>query len=110
MINNVDKYPTIDPVATGRNIKQLRIDRNVKIAALQQYLNLSEPQAIYHWERGLSMPTTDHLVALAHYYGITVDEIIVRSYVPAYSVKRTNKITRTREQIGFMDFSFRCKH
>lgn len=104
MINNTDKYPSIDLVATGRNIKQLRLDRNVKVSQLQNYLGFSEPQAIYKWERGESIPSTDHLVALAYYYKIKVDDIIVRKYTSNSSTLKRKKSPHKLDRIGFVDF------
>lgn len=81
MIDN-KSYPVIDLVATGKNIKQIRYDRNVKVTDLQKYLSFKDPQAIYKWERGESIPSTDHLIALAHFYGIKVEDILIRNYIP----------------------------
>ena len=57
-------FPVIDPVATGRNIVRLRTERGMTVRDLQEYFGFEEPQAIYKWQRGKSLPTVDNLYAL----------------------------------------------
>ena len=49
------RYPVIDIVATGRNIRRLRLEKGYSVNALQECLGLSCPQGIYHWQRGKSI-------------------------------------------------------
>ena len=70
-------YPVIDLIATGDNIKRLRIERGLTVRDLQKYFGFEEPQAIYKWQRGQSLPTVDNLYALGNLFGITMDEILV---------------------------------
>ena len=48
---------------------------------LQQIFGFSTPQAIYKWQRGITMPTIDNLLVLASVFGTTIDAIIVRTAV-----------------------------
>ena len=57
-------FPIIDLAATGSNIRQLRIERGLSVRDLQSYFGFEEPQAIYKWQRGESLPTVDNLYAL----------------------------------------------
>lgn len=70
-------YPVIDMVKTGKNIKRLREERDITVMDIQHFLNLANPQAIYQWQKGISLPTVDHLCALSHLLGTSMDEIIV---------------------------------
>ena len=70
-------YPVIDMRKTGENIKRIREKYNISVRELQRYLGLESPQAIYQWQRGISLPTVDHLCALSHLFGTSMDEIIV---------------------------------
>lgn len=70
-------YPVIDLIATGDNIKRLRVERGLTVRDLQKYFGFEEPQAIYKWQRGQSLPTVDNLYALGNLFGITMDEILV---------------------------------
>ena len=50
-------FPVIDPVATGENIVRLRKARGLTVRDLQEWCGFEEPQAIYKWQRGKSLPT-----------------------------------------------------
>lgn len=67
----------IDVEATGKNIRKLMDDRNLKVRDVQYVMGLESPRAIYKWLSGDTMPTVDHLVILADYLGVTLDDIIV---------------------------------
>ena len=41
------------------------------------YFGFEEPQAIYKWQKGKSLPTVDNLYALAALLQVTVDDILV---------------------------------
>ena len=70
-------FRVIDPIATGANILQLRKDRGLTVLDLQTYFGFEEPQAIYKWQRGQSLPTVDNLYALAALLEVSMDEILV---------------------------------
>ena len=70
-------FPVIDMAATGENIKRLRIERGLTVRDLQQYFGFEEPQAIYKWQRGQSLPTVDNLYALGMLLGLSMDEILI---------------------------------
>ena len=70
-------YPVIDLIATGDNIKRLRIERGLTVRDLQKYFGFEEPQAIYKWQRGQSLPTVDNLYALGNLFELSMDEILV---------------------------------
>ena len=71
--------PSIDLTATGIRITQLRQQTGLTVRDLQDIFGFNTPQAIYHWQRGLTLPTLDNLVVLAAVFGTTLDSIIVRS-------------------------------
>ena len=50
-------FPVIDMVETGKNIMRLREERGMTVRDLQAYFGFEEPQAIYKWQRGKSLPT-----------------------------------------------------
>ena len=70
-------FPVIDPVATGENIVRLRKDRGLTVRDLQSFFGFEEPQAIYKWQRGKSLPTVDNLYALSALLDVPMDEILV---------------------------------
>ncbi|MBE5773561.1 MAG: helix-turn-helix transcriptional regulator [Clostridiales bacterium] len=70
-------YPTINAVATGRNITRLRMQRGMSVRELQLAMGFATPQAIYKWQQGLSLPTVDNLVILSAILRVPIDSILV---------------------------------
>ena len=56
-------FPVIDPAATGANIVRLRLERGLSVRDIQSFFGFEEPQAIYKWQRGQSLPSVDNLYA-----------------------------------------------
>ena len=75
MCNNV--FPVIDLTATGSNIRRLRIERGLTVRDLQSYFGFEEPQAIYKWQRGESLPSVDNLYALGSILDVPIEQILV---------------------------------
>ena len=71
------QMPTIDMVATGKNIMRLREAAGLTVKDIQEIFGFASPQAIYKWQHGSAMPTVDNLVILAMILGVTIDEILV---------------------------------
>lgn len=71
--------PSIDMTATGIRITQLRQQTGLTVRDLQNIFGFNTPQAIYRWQRGVTLPTLDNLVVLAAVFGTTLDSIIVRT-------------------------------
>ena len=71
--------PSIDLTATGIRITELRQQTGLSVRDLQDIFGFNTPQAIYRWQRGLTLPTLDNLVVLAAVFGTTLDAIIVRT-------------------------------
>ncbi len=70
------RFPVIDIAETGKNIRRLRLERNLKVSDLQKYFNFVGPQAIYKWQKGESLPTTDNLVALSTLFDTPIEKIL----------------------------------
>lgn len=69
--------PTIDMVATGKNIEMLRKAAGISVKDLQDIFGFGTPQAIYKWQHGAAMPTIDNLVVLATVLQVKIDDILV---------------------------------
>lgn len=74
---NMFNIPTIDMVATGKNIIRLREKAGLTVRDLQDVFGFATPQAIYKWQQGTAMPSIDNLVVLANVLGVTMDDIVV---------------------------------
>lgn len=81
--------PVVNPVATGNNIKELRIEKKLSVRDLQRYFGFESPQAIYLWQQGKTVPSVDHLCALGALFGTPVEEIVVLTEVSEYTKSET---------------------
>ena len=73
----IKAFPTIDAEATGMNIRRLRLERGLTVRDLQSYFGFEEPQAIYKWQRGESLPSVDNLYALGSLLEVPMEQILV---------------------------------
>ena len=71
------QYPVIDLVATGRNISALRKARGLSVADVQVFFGFDAPQAVYKWQNGQSLPTTENLYALATLLEVPIEDILI---------------------------------
>lgn len=69
--------PTINMVATGKNILRLREQAGLSVRDMQEIFGFATPQAIYKWQHGTAMPILDNLVVLAAVFGVAMDDIVV---------------------------------
>lgn len=69
--------PTVDLVATGKNIEKLRKEAGLSVKDLQSIFGFGTPQAIYKWQHGTALPTVDNLVLLSAIFNVSIDEILV---------------------------------
>lgn len=73
------EYPVIDLKATGENIARLRKERGITVRQIQEFFGFCQPQAIYKWQRGDSLPSVDNLYALSRILNVPMQEILVES-------------------------------
>lgn len=71
------KYPVIDVARTGQNIKQIMRIKGLKVKDIQEFLELSTSQSIYHWFDGRNLPTIDNLYALSELFQMPVDTLLI---------------------------------
>ena len=69
--------PIINMEETGCNIVRLREDAGLSVRDLQDIFGFATPQAIYKWQRGLTMPTIDNLVVLSLTSQVPIERILV---------------------------------
>ena len=70
-------FPTIDLVATGKNIIKLREESGLSVRDLQNIFGFATPQAIYKWQHGTALPTIDNLIVLLAIFKVSMEEIII---------------------------------
>ena len=66
----------IDPVKTGNRIKELRKTKGITVSAICDAMGFNEPQAIYKWQRGDSLPTLQNLYKLSRLFEVSIDDIV----------------------------------
>lgn len=66
----------IDPVATGKRIQELRKKQGLKVTDISDYMGFFDPQAVYKWLSGKSLPTLRNMHQLSQLFGTTIDDII----------------------------------
>jgi transcriptional regulator with XRE-family HTH domain len=71
------KYPVIDMKRTGQNIKRIMQLKGLNVKDIQEFLELSTPQSIYHWFDGRNLPTIDNLYALSELFHMPMDDFII---------------------------------
>ena len=69
-------YPVINMRETGRRICELRKARGITVRELCEYMGFTEPQAIYKWQRGATLPSIENLLALSRLFNTTIEDII----------------------------------
>ncbi len=70
-------YRAIDMIATGQRIAELRIEHGYSVSDLQKFFGFEAPQAIYKWQKGQTLPSTDNLYALSDLLGVSMEKILV---------------------------------
>ena len=69
--------PDVNLKRTGKILKQLRKEHNLKVSDLKDFFNFDYPNAIYDWEKGLKLPNISNLIALASLYEISIDTLLL---------------------------------
>lgn len=72
----------IDPVRTGKKLRQFRASFNLTQAKLSEIfgedsVHTASANAISEWERGHKLPSLQHMVDLSCLYGCLIDDLVV---------------------------------
>jgi hypothetical protein len=74
--NDNQAISVIDLAATGKTLPACA-GQGITVREMQAYFGFEEPQAIYKWQRGKSLPTVDNLYALSNLLEVPMNEILV---------------------------------
>lgn len=61
---------SIDLVATGKRITEIRKAKGFKVSDISDYMGFENPQAVYKWQRGDSLPDLENMVRLMNLFEI----------------------------------------
>lgn len=67
----------INLVETGKNIRRFRQMRGMSVMDISDFFGGIARNSIYKWERGETLPSMDHLYALAWLFRVSLDELVV---------------------------------
>ncbi len=86
------RYPQIDYVKTGRNLKRLCRNHGLTVREIQQALGLGSNQAIYDWFNGKSLPALNNFYALSQLLHTPMEEMIFEIFQPRPQESETEHI------------------
>lgn len=69
-------YKGIDPVKTGKRLRELMHMKDVTVSEITRQLSVSN-QTVYKWLNGQSLPSLENMYQLSRLLQIGMDEIIV---------------------------------
>ena len=70
-------YLSIQPAETGNHIKQLLLKQGYTIRDIQGAFGFENPQAIYKWISGKSLPSLDNFIILSRILHTSIEDILV---------------------------------
>ena len=72
-------YITIEQAQTGANIRAMMKKMGVKVRDVQVACGFEQPQAVYKWLSGQSLPSLDNLLILSRILKTDMESILVTS-------------------------------
>ena len=70
-------YLSIQQKETGKHIKELLSENGFTVREVQRVMGFENPQAIYKWISGKSLPSLDNLVILTRLLHTSIENILV---------------------------------
>ena len=70
-------YLSIQPKKTGEHIRKLLLEQGYTIREIQGAFGFENPQAIYKWLSGKSLPSIDNFIILSRLLHTTIEDILV---------------------------------
>ncbi len=89
----------IDAIATGARIQELRKSRGLRVTDISDYMGFLDPQAVYKWLRGESLPTLRNMYQLSRLFDTTIDDII-RCAEAEVSAEKITNIQKERGEVA----------
>ena len=70
-------YLSIQQMETGKQIKKLLMENGYTVKDVQNAMRFENPQAIYKWISGRSLPSLDNFVILSRLLHTSIEDILV---------------------------------
>ena len=68
---------SIQPKKTGERIRKLLLEKGYTIREIQGAFGFENPQAIYKWLSGKSLPSIDNFIILSRLLHTSIEDILV---------------------------------
>ena len=69
-------HPVINLEKTGENIKHFRLEKEMSVRNLADYMEFEDVQAIYNWQAGKCLPQLENLKMLGELFDKRIEEIV----------------------------------
>ena len=70
-------YLSIQQEATGNRIRELLLNNGYTVKDIQEVMGFENPQAVYKWLSGKSLPNLDNLLILSKVLHTSIEDILV---------------------------------
>ncbi len=70
-------YLSIQQEATGNRIRELLLNKGYTVKDIQEVMGFENPQAVYKWLSGKSLPSLDNLLILSKVLHTSIEDILV---------------------------------
>ena len=70
-------YLSIQQEATGKRMKTMIRDRGYSVKDIQEAMGFENPQAVYKWLSGKSLPSLDNFLILSRILHTSIEDILV---------------------------------
>ena len=70
-------FLSIQQEATGKRIKELLKQNGYSVKQIQEVMGFENPQAVYKWLSGKSLPNVDNLLILSRVLHTSIEDILV---------------------------------
>ncbi|MCD8014976.1 MAG: helix-turn-helix domain-containing protein [Lachnospiraceae bacterium] len=76
------RYISIKQMESGKRIRTLMREKGFSVREIQEIMGFENPQAVYKWTSGKSLPSIDNLLNLSRVLGVHMDELLVTDEEP----------------------------
>ncbi|MBO5070414.1 MAG: helix-turn-helix transcriptional regulator [Roseburia sp.] len=74
----MESKPIIDMKKTGKKLQSFAECYGYSVKDIQHYLELSCPQPVYRWYKGIILPSIDNLLRLSELFHVHMEELLVK--------------------------------
>lgn len=88
-------FISVQQEATGKRMRQLFQQNGYSVRDVQTAMGFENPQAIYKWLAGRSLPSIDNLIVLSVILHVSIEEILVVDGDFCLCIKKNRKKKRS---------------